>query len=129
MALLQEHFPPEFANRLDETIIFQALGPEQITAIVDLQLADLYRRLAERKLAIELTPAAKSWLADVGYSPAWGARPLKRAIQRELLDPVACQLIDGRLQAGDTLLVDLGRKGLVFEPLHVDAVEDTVVAS
>jgi len=129
MALLQEHFPPEFANRLDETIIFQALGPEQITAIVDLQLAELYRRLAERKLAIELTPAAKSWLADVGYSPAWGARPLKRAIQRELLDPVACQLIDGRLQAGDTLLVDLGRKGLVFEPLHVDTVEDTVVAS
>ena len=129
MALLQEHFSPEFINRLDEMIVFQPLSLEHITAIVDLQLADLHRRLGERKLRMELTPAAKSWLAEEGWSPQWGARPLKRALQRELLDPVACRLIDGDLHPGDTLLVDVGRRGLVFEPVHADAVEDPAVHS
>ena len=122
--LLEEHFPPEFINRLDETIVFRALGQEEIDQIVDLQLGLLAGRLAERKLRLQLTPEARRYLARIGYSAKWGARPLKRAIQHHLLDEVARQLLEARLHAGDTLLVDAGRENLIFETLHVDAIED-----
>jgi len=116
--LLHEHFSPEFINRLDEAIVFRSLGLEQIRAIVDIQLEQLGTRLQERKLGIRVTPAARTYLAKQGYSPQWGARPLKRVIQHELLDAVARQLIAGRLRAGDTLLVDMGSGELVLEPLR-----------
>jgi len=116
--LLHEHFSPEFINRLDDAIVFRSLGLEQIRAIVEIQLEQLGTRLQERKLGIRVTPAARTYLAKQGYSPQWGARPLKRVIQHELLDAVARQLIAGRLRAGDTLLVDMGSGELVLEPLR-----------
>ncbi len=116
--VLADHFPPEFVNRLDETILFAALGREELEQIVDLQIEQFAARLIERKLRIQLTPAARTYIADAGFDPRWGARPLKRAIQRELLDPIARQLLEGRLKGGDTVLIDADREGLIFEPLH-----------
>lgn len=118
---LDEHFAPEFLNRLDETIVFRSLGMEQIGQIVDLQLAQLAERLAEQKLTIRLTPAARRHLVRKGYQPQWGARPIKRALQHELMDMVAWQMIEGRLHAGDVLLVDAGGGELIFEPLRGEA--------
>jgi ATP-dependent Clp protease ATP-binding subunit ClpB len=118
---LDEHFPPEFLNRLDETIVFRSLGMEQIGQIVDLQLDVFAERLAEHKLAIRLTPAARRHLVRKGYHPQWGARPIKRALQHELMDAVAWQMIDGRLRSGDILLVDAGGGELIFEPLRGEA--------
>lgn len=118
---LNEHFAPEFLNRLDETIVFRSLGMEQIGQIVDLQLEQLTERLAEHKLSIRLTPAARRHLVRKGYQPQWGARPIKRAIQHELMDMVAWQMIEGRLRADDTLLVDAGGGELIFEPLRGEA--------
>lgn len=122
--LLQEHFSPEFVNRLDETIVFERLGPEQIGQIVDIQLKQLAVRLDERKLRIDLTPAAKAYLVDVGYDPQWGARPLKRALQRHLLDPIARLLLEERIHNSGTLLVDAGPEGLVFEPVYGDIADE-----
>jgi ATP-dependent Clp protease ATP-binding subunit ClpB len=118
---LNEQFPPEFLNRLDETIVFRSLGMEQIGQIVDLQLDLFADRLAEHKLAIRLTPAARRHLVRKGYHPNWGARPIKRALQHEVMDAVAWQMIEGRLRAGDTLLVDAGGGELIFEPLRGEA--------
>jgi ATP-dependent Clp protease ATP-binding subunit ClpB len=114
---LNEHFAPEFLNRLDETIVFRSLGMEQIGRIVDLQLEQFAERLTDHKIAIRLTPAARRHLIRKGYQPQWGARPIKRALQHELMDMVAWQMIEGRLRAGDTLLVDAGGGELIFEPL------------
>src|SRR5919199_223463 len=124
--VLEEHFPPEFINRIDETIVFRSLGFEEITEIVDLQLREFGARLSERKLRIQLTPAAKHHLARVGFHPKWGARPLKRAIQHELLDQVARLVLEGRLKPRDIILVDADHGELVFEPMH-DLVEEEVI--
>jgi ATP-dependent Clp protease ATP-binding subunit ClpB len=97
---------PEFLNRIDEVIIFHSLSKEHIAQIVDIQLAAVRRRLAERKIALELTPAAKELLAHEGYDPAYGARPLKRVIQRRLLDPLALAVLQGRFTEGQTIVVD-----------------------
>ncbi len=112
---LQAHFRPEFLNRIDEIVVFKALGIEHIGRIVDIQLSKLRALLADRKIALELTDAAKKHLADAGYDPAFGARPLKRAIQSELQDPLALAVLEGRYHEGDTVRVDARDGVLVLE--------------
>jgi ATP-dependent Clp protease ATP-binding subunit ClpB len=111
---LRDRFRPEFLNRVDEVVVFEALTREQIAQIVDLQLELLRERLAERKLSLELTDAAKELLAEEGWDPAYGARPLKRAIQRRLENPLARELLEGRFGEGDTVRVDAADGELVF---------------
>ncbi|MBI2842269.1 MAG: ATP-dependent chaperone ClpB [Armatimonadetes bacterium] len=113
---LRLHFRPEFLNRIDEIIIFNSLSKEHIKQIVEIQLGHLRKRLAEKKIKIELTDRAKERLAEEGYDPVYGARPLKRAIQREIQDPLALALIDGRFKEGDKIVVDAGADGkMIFE--------------
>jgi ATP-dependent Clp protease ATP-binding subunit ClpB len=109
-AILLQHFRPEFINRIDEIVIFNALGKDQIKKIVDLQLAHLKKLLAERKIEIELTDKARELLFREGYDPQYGARPLKRAIQRLIQDPLALKLLDGEVMPGETLAVDADLK-------------------
>jgi ATP-dependent Clp protease ATP-binding subunit ClpB len=115
MEALREHFRPEFLNRVDEIIFFHALGREHMKRIIDIQLRGLTRRLDERKIRVDLSDAAKDQLVREGYDPAYGARPLKRAIQRFVLDPLALRVLDGHFHEGDTILVDAGDGGLKFE--------------
>ncbi|PJF47229.1 MAG: ATP-dependent chaperone ClpB [Chloroflexi bacterium] len=112
---LQRFFRPEFLNRIDEIVVFHPLDARHIEQIVDIQLNRLRKLLAERKLALELTPAAKRHLAQVGYDPAFGARPLKRAIQHELQDPLSLAILEGRYREGDTVRVDARDGMLVLE--------------
>jgi len=107
---LLQHFRPEFINRVDEIVIFNALGREQIAKIVDLQLANLKKHLAERKIQIELTDKARELLRSEGYDAQYGARPLKRAIQRLIQDPLALKLLQGEVLPGDTVTVDADLK-------------------
>ena len=107
-------FRPEFVNRIDEIVVFDPLTRDHIRAIVDIQLRHLRDRLAERKLTLELSDAALELLASEGYDPAFGARPLKRLIQRELQDPLAMQLLSGELRDGETVKVDAHDGELVF---------------
>jgi ATP-dependent Clp protease ATP-binding subunit ClpB len=118
---LRDHFRPEFLNRIDEIVEFKALSREQIAEIVELQLARLRARLAERRIAIELTDAAKEALAEAGWDPAYGARPLKRALQRLVENPLAMRLLEGEFADGDTVRVDARHGDLVFA--RVGAVE------
>jgi ATP-dependent Clp protease ATP-binding subunit ClpB len=111
---MREFFRPEFLNRIDETVVFDALSREQLGEIVELQLGRLRERLAERALALELTDDAKHALADAGWDPAYGARPLKRAIQRLLENPLALRLLEGDFREGDTVLVEAQNGDLVF---------------
>jgi ATP-dependent Clp protease ATP-binding subunit ClpB len=112
---LRAHFKPEFLNRVDEIILFHSLEREHIARIVEIQLKHLRQRLAERKLDLELTEKAKEFLAQEGWDPQFGARPLKRAIQRELQDPLALKLLEGEFKEGDVIVVDTGPEhGLVF---------------
>jgi ATP-dependent Clp protease ATP-binding subunit ClpB len=106
MKRLQSFFRPEFLNRIDEIVMFRSLGAEHINHIVDIQLAQLRARLAVRKITLELTDAARAHLAHVGYDPAFGARPLKRAIQSELQDPLSMAILEGRVRDGGTVLVN-----------------------
>jgi len=113
---LKNHFRPEFLNRIDEIIVFNSLSEEHIKQIVDIQLGQLKKRLAERHLDIEVTDAAKSTLAHEGYDPTYGARPLKRTIQREIQDKLAMKLLEGEFKEGDRILVDADASGnLTFE--------------
>jgi ATP-dependent Clp protease ATP-binding subunit ClpB len=112
---MREHFRPEFLNRIDEIVEFKALSREQLGSIVELQLARLHERLAERELTLELTDAAKELIGEVGWDPAYGARPLKRAIQRLLENPLALRLLEGDFAEGDTIQVDARDGQLVFE--------------
>jgi ATP-dependent Clp protease ATP-binding subunit ClpB len=113
---MRSHFKPEFLNRVDDIIIFRPLGTEQIEHIVGLQLARFEKLLADRKLTIEMTPGARRLLAEEGYDPAFGARPLKRAIQRLIQNPLAMQILEGRFHEGDRILVREGDGGtFVFE--------------
>jgi ATP-dependent Clp protease ATP-binding subunit ClpB len=112
---LRQHFRPEFLNRIDEIIFFHALSLEHMKAIVDIQIRNLLRRLEDRKIQVELTDAARGHLVAEGYDPTYGARPLKRAIQRRLLDPLAMRVLEGEFREGDRIVVDLGPEGLVFE--------------
>jgi ATP-dependent Clp protease ATP-binding subunit ClpB len=113
---LKAHFRPEFLNRIDEIIVFNALSEDDIKQIVDIQINHLKKRLADRRLDIELTDAAKAQLAKEGYDPTYGARPLKRAIQREIQDKLAMKLLEGAFKEGDRIVVDADATGqFVFE--------------
>jgi ATP-dependent Clp protease ATP-binding subunit ClpB len=112
---LRAHFKPEFLNRVDEVIIFHALTLENIKEIVEIQLRNLRKRLAERKISMTLTERAKEFLAKEGFDPVYGARPLKRAIQRFIQDPLALKILQGEFSEGDTVEVDAAPKnGLIF---------------
>jgi len=112
---LRDHFRPEFLNRIDEIIFFHPLDREHLKKIIDIQIASLVKRLEERKIHVQLTEAAKDKLVREGYDPVYGARPLKRTIQRLVLDPLALRVLEGDFLEGDTVVVDAGRDGLVFE--------------
>jgi ATP-dependent Clp protease ATP-binding subunit ClpB len=103
---LLQHFRPEFLNRVDETVIFNPLGKEQIAKIIEIQLEHLRALLGERKIQIELTDKARELLFREGYDPQFGARPLKRAIQRLIQDPLAMKILDGEILPGEALTVD-----------------------
>jgi ATP-dependent Clp protease ATP-binding subunit ClpB len=123
---MRERFRPEFLNRIDEIVVFEPLTRDQLGEIVDLQLARLRSRLAERGIAIELTDAAKEHLAEAGWDPTYGARPLKRAIQRLVENPLAMRLLEGEFSDGDTMLLDVSDDRLVFE--RATAAEPAAVA-
>ncbi|WP_050931559.1 ATP-dependent chaperone ClpB [Aestuariivita boseongensis] len=114
MDAVRAHFRPEFLNRLDETIIFDRLSRDDMDGIVDIQLGRLMKRLAGRNITLELDEGAKTWLADEGYDPVFGARPLKRVIQRALQDPLAEMLLAGDVADGDTVQVSAGTEGLII---------------
>jgi len=114
MDAVRAHFRPEFLNRLDETIIFDRLGRADMDGIVDIQLARLQKRLMGRKITLAFDDVAKTWLADEGYDPVFGARPLKRVIQRALQDPLAELLLSGDVKDGDTVAVSAGAEGLII---------------
>jgi ATP-dependent Clp protease ATP-binding subunit ClpB len=121
---LRRSFRPEFLNRLDETIIFHRLGRSEIRNIVDIQLRRFAKRLADRELAFEMSDDAKDFLGNVGYDPTYGARPLKRAIQRYLENPVAQDILAGRYQSGDTVVVGAADGALTFERRAGDGTRD-----
>ena len=114
MEVVQMSFRPEFLNRLDETILFSRLTRENMDGIVDIQLERLRKRLADRDLSIKLDGAARGWLADQGYDPVYGARPLKRVIQRSLENPLAQAILEGRLEDGAEIKVSAGKDGLLI---------------
>jgi ATP-dependent Clp protease ATP-binding subunit ClpB len=111
METLKEHFKPEFLNRIDEIVIYHALPLERIKQIVGIQLRGLEERLAERNLKMVVTDKAREFVAHDGYDPAFGARPLKRTIQRRIQDPLALMILDGKFQEGDTVKVDIDMQG------------------
>ncbi len=114
MDAVRAHFRPEFLNRLDETVIFDRLARQDMDGIVEIQLRRLAKRLAQRKITLELDDGAKTWLADEGYDPVFGARPLKRVIQRALQNPLAEALLAGDIKDGETVPVSAGAEGLVI---------------
>jgi ATP-dependent Clp protease ATP-binding subunit ClpB len=121
MGVLREHFRPEFLNRIDDVVVFHPLNEDQLTHIIDLRLADLKKLLADRRITLELTPAARKAIFKAGYDRAYGARPLKRAIQRLVQDPLATKILDGTVRHGDQVVVDAGKQGLTFnvtQPAH-----------
>jgi ATP-dependent Clp protease ATP-binding subunit ClpB len=118
---LRDRFRPEFLNRVDEVVTFEALTKEQLADIVELQLARLRDRLAERRIELEVTDEAKELLAEEGWDPAYGARPLKRAIQRLVENPLALELLEGRFGEGDVVRVDADDAELVFERVEAAA--------
>jgi ATP-dependent Clp protease ATP-binding subunit ClpB len=112
---LRAHFRPELLNRIDEIIFFHALGLEHMKSIIDIQIRGLLKRLEDRKVHVELTDAARGFLVSEGYDPMYGARPLKRVIQRRVLDPLALRVLEGEFKEGDRISVDVGENGLIFE--------------
>ncbi len=131
MDAVRAHFRPEFLNRLDETVIFDRLSREDMDGIVDIQLARLQKRLAGRKITLTLTEAAEKWLADEGYDPVFGARPLKRVIQRSVQDPLAELILAGDVKDGDEIPIDAGAEGLIIGDrvgsTHREPPQDAVV--
>jgi len=121
---LQAHFRPEFLNRIDEIVVFHRLTREDLAEIVSIQLRNLVKIVAERGFQLEVSQAAREYLAETGYDPDFGARPLKRAIQRELQDPLALKILSGDFHEGETIRVDRGSEGLTFTPVvETQAVE------
>ncbi|MBX9918545.1 MAG: AAA family ATPase, partial [Mycolicibacterium frederiksbergense] len=111
MAAVRAAFKPEFINRLDDVLIFDALSPDQLVSIVDIQLGQLQKRLAQRRLALEVSLEAKQWLADRGFDPLYGARPLRRLVQQAIGDQLARMLLAGQVHDGDTVKVDVSADG------------------
>jgi ATP-dependent Clp protease ATP-binding subunit ClpB len=124
--VLQMHFRPEFLNRIDEIILFHPLTREHLAQIVDIQLRRIAALLKERGYILEVDQTAREYLAEVGYDPDFGARPLKRAIQRELQDPLALKILAGEFHEGDTILVERGAEGLTFR-VGIPVIEGEVV--
>jgi ATP-dependent Clp protease ATP-binding subunit ClpC len=116
---LKDTFRPEFLNRIDEIITFSSLSKEQMQQIVDLQMEEIQERLCEHDLSVELTEASRAWLANEGYDPAFGARPLRRALQKHVESPLSISLLSGEFKSGDTVIVDVDKETdqLVFRPL------------
>ncbi len=114
MTAVHAHFKPEFINRIDEIVVFHRLDERHIEQIVEIQVAQLRARLAERNLGLDLTEAARAYVARTGYDPDFGARPLKRVLQREVADPIALALLQGEYHDGDVIEVDASADGLVF---------------
>ncbi len=114
MDIVRGHFRPEFLNRLDEIILFHRLGHEHMAPIVEIQVGRVAKLLKDRKIVLSLTDAAKRWLGRVGYDPVYGARPLKRAVQRHLQDPLAERLLGGEIPDGSTVTIDEGDGALSF---------------
>jgi len=115
MAELKRHFRPEFLNRVDDVIIFQSLDEEELAKIVEIQIARLEKRLAPQNLTLDVDAAAKKLLAQEGYDPQFGARPLKRAIQEQLLNPLSMRLLEGEFKPGDRIKVSASDGELVFQ--------------
>jgi ATP-dependent Clp protease ATP-binding subunit ClpB len=123
--VLQAHFRPEFLNRIDEIVVFHPLDKEHLKEIVGIQLQRVEKLLQDRGFSLEVSPQARQYLADVGYDPDYGARPLKRAIQRELQDPLALEVLSGNLKVGDLIQVGVGPDGLNFTPVFEGEVLDS----
>jgi ATP-dependent Clp protease ATP-binding subunit ClpB len=126
-SVLQEHFRPEFLNRIDEIVVFHPLGKEHLAEIVQIQLRRVRQLLADKGYQLKVTDEAREYIAEAGYDPTFGARPLKRAIQRELQDPLALRILGGEFDEGDVITVDRGPDGLTFTA-DVPVVEGEVVA-
>jgi ATP-dependent Clp protease ATP-binding subunit ClpB len=114
MAEVRRHFRPEFLNRVDEIILFHRLRREDMGHIVDIQMQRLQKLLDDRKIILQLEPKGREWLADKGYDPAYGARPLKRVIQKSVQDPLAELLLSGKIKDGEKVTISAGSKGLSF---------------
>ena len=114
MQMVRAHFRPEFLNRVDEIILFHRLRREDMGAIVDIQFARLAKLLEDRKITLELRPEGRAWLADKGYDPAYGARPLKRVIQRNVQDPLAELILAGEIHDGEKVVVSADQNGLLI---------------
>jgi len=125
--VLQEHFRPEFLNRIDEIVVFHPLRKEHLAEIVDIQMRHVRKLLADKGYHLEVSDSAREYIAEVGYDPSFGARPLKRAIQRELQDPLALKILAGEFEEGDTIFVERGPEGLIFS-VSTPVVEGEVIA-
>ena len=123
MNAVRSHFRPEFLNRLDEIILFHRLTRAQMDRIVDIQIERLLKLLADRKITVTLDAKARAWLAEAGYDPVYGARPLKRVIQRNLQDPLATLILEGEISDGDVVKVSAGKRGLVINGTEVTATD------
>ncbi len=120
MTQVADHFRPEFINRIDEVVVFHPLGKEQIRSIASIQMGYLRKRLADRQMGLEVTEAALDKLGEAGFDPVYGARPLKRAIQQELENPLARRILAGEFGPGDTVMVETGKEGLKFRKRSAD---------
>jgi len=114
MAEMKTKFRPEFLNRIDEIILFHRLKREQMASIVDIQIGRLQKLLTDRKLKIEMDDKARTWLANKGYDPAYGARPLKRVIQKNVQDPLAELILSGKIKDGEKVAVSANKQGITF---------------
>jgi ATP-dependent Clp protease ATP-binding subunit ClpB len=121
MGVVRGHFRPEFLNRVDEIILFHRLKRSEMGAIVDIQMQRLAKLLADRKIGLTLADDARDWLADKGYDPAYGARPLKRVIQKHVQDPLAEMILAGKVRDGETVPVNVGPGGLMIGDITVGA--------
>jgi len=121
MTVVRASFRPEFLNRIDEIILFHRLRREHMGRIVDIQMAHLTRLLEDRKITIDLEPGAREWLAEKGYDPAYGARPLKRVIQKSVQDPLAELILSGRIHDGEHVVIAGDKLGLTFNGLMAQA--------
>jgi ATP-dependent Clp protease ATP-binding subunit ClpB len=120
MEAVRAAFRPEFLNRLDEILLFRRLSREDMVGIVDIQLAQLEKLLEDRKVTLDIDGEAKQWLANAGYDPVYGARPLKRVIQRELQNPLAEKILAGDIRDGDAVRVTASPLGLLLQPVRRD---------
>jgi len=126
---LLEHFKPEFINRLDDIVRFHSLTREQLAQIVDLQVARVIERVAERGVAVTLSDDARTLLGNLGYDPAYGARPLRRVIQRQLTDRLALALLSGEIRAGDSVNVDAREGELALEKVSAETADTPAAAA